>query len=140
MREQRRQSSDEKLNAERHAQIDQNVKLDEFLAVLDSANAAIDTVNSEGRPSGSIPINTLLDLGTKCQLGGVLGDLIRTGVAYDSLWQRWQSGSTSDLTELDTLLRNLREALTHVKNVTQSTLENGRTRLNQLDLLTKGRR
>jgi len=138
MREQQRQFKEERLNNERRTQVDQNVKLERLITMLNSANAALDTATFT-TDIPSIPVTSLVDLATRCQLGDVFADFIRYGVSYESVRQKWQAGDTSNPAELHAASQNLRDELVYIKAVTQSTLENGWTRLNQLDLPTRGR-
>ena len=133
LREQQKQFRDQRRDNERQAQVDQNMKLQNLIVMLDSMKAALDNVTAGVEPP-SIAVTSLIDLGSKCELGDVLSDLVRAEVAYDSARQRWKPGDASISAEMADLVRNVKEALIPVRAVAQSTLDNGRDRLDQLDL------
>jgi hypothetical protein len=133
LREQQKQLRIERRNNERQIQVDQNGKLASLVLMLDSVGATLDTAVPEAQPP-SIPVSSLIDLGVKCELGDVLSDLVRAGVAYDSARQRWKPGDASISAEVTARTRDVKDALAPVKAVAQGTLDNGRARLNQLDL------
>jgi thiosulfate dehydrogenase [quinone] large subunit len=133
LREQDKQLRIEQRNNERQSQVNQNGKLESLIMMLDFAKATLDNTAPGAQPP-SIPLTSLIDLGTKCELGDVLGDLTRAGTAYDSVRQRWNAGDASISAEVQALARSVKEALTPITAVAQSTLNNGRARLDQLDL------
>lgn len=136
LREQQKQLRIDQRNNERQNQVEQNGKLESLLLMLDSTNATLDSADPAVQPP-SLPISSLIDLGVKCAMGDVLSDLVRATAAYDSIRQRWKPGDASISAEVVALVQNVKDALAPVRAVAQGTLDNGRARLNQLDLPTK---